>query len=88
MTTRESLHALVDEWPESELEELEDWLNAARGRKGGEPISDEAFLKILEDAPFDDEPLTEDDLAAIRRSRESSRPRVPHEEVEQLLDRL
>jgi len=60
-TTRERLHALVDELPDDILDEVE-----AAILDVTEPPH-----RPLADAPEDDEPVTEEDLAAIREGREA-----------------
>jgi len=44
---------------------------------------DEPVLKALREAPFDDEPLTDEDLAALREAEEDEihGRLVPHEEI-------
>lgn len=58
MTTKEALHRLIDELPESELEMARRVLEPLRA--GGDPVL-YAFLA----APQDDEPLTPEEMAAI-----------------------
>ncbi len=88
MTTRESLKEMIDDLPDADLAELEEWLLArerplpARAKR---PMTSDEFRKFLEDAPEDDEPLTEEELEALRRWRESPGPTVPHEEVKRML---
>lgn len=62
MQTRERLHRLVDELPESELHAAERYLDFLR--TAGDPL-----LRALAAAPVDDEPLTPDDEAAIAEAR-------------------
>lgn len=76
MTTRESLHAMLDELPEEELERLEAWLEAQRERR--------AFVEMLENAPYDDEPETEAEREAVRRSLGDDGRRVDHSDVERM----
>ncbi len=92
MTTRESLHEMLDELPESELEALADWLRAARRGEGLEmrearvteegaadvdpasakkKLSIDELRRILDAAPLDDEPETEEEREAVRESMES-----------------
>ena len=59
MATREQIHALIDALPDSELDVLDRFIKARSN-----PV-----LRALMDAPDDDEPLTEDDLAAIAQAR-------------------
>lgn len=57
-TTRERLHALLDDLPDDRLEEIE----AAIAELA-------APFRPLAEAPDDDEPLTDEDLAAIAETR-------------------
>ena len=61
-TTRQRLHALLDELPDDRLDEAEAAIAALT-----------APYRPLAEAPEDDEPLTEEDLAAIPRGREAYR---------------
>ncbi len=54
-TTRERLHALLDELPDDQLDEAEAAIAALA-----------APLRPLAEAPEDDEPLTDEDREAIR----------------------
>jgi hypothetical protein len=60
---REELHRLVDELPEKSLEPIVQLLRRAR----------DPLLAILDAAPFDDEPLTPEDEAAIEEAHEQAR---------------
>jgi hypothetical protein len=60
-TTRERLHELLDELPDELLVDVE----AAIVSLAAPPY------RPLSEAPDDDEPLTADDLAAIREGREA-----------------
>lgn len=55
MATREDLHHLVDELPEASLEPAARWLTRAM----------DPMVAILDAAPLDYEPLTEEERAAI-----------------------
>lgn len=79
MTTRESLHAMLDELPDEELKQLQVWLEAQRERR--------AFVEMLEKAPYDEEPLTEAEVEALERSKDdfSNGRWVPHEDVERMI---
>ena len=61
-TTRERLHALLDELPDERLDEAEAAITALA-----------APFRPLAEAPEDDEPLTDEDLAGIARGREAYR---------------
>ena len=63
VTTREALHQLVDSLPEKSLGEAERALSAVHGSAP----RGETLRERLERAPYDDEPLTPDDIAAIER---------------------
>ena len=80
MENRQALHTLVDELPEPELPAAKRFLEYLR--QTADP-----FRLALDSAPVDDEPLTEDDLAAIHegfddRARGET---VSHDEVKRLL---
>jgi hypothetical protein len=59
MVTREALHRLVDELPDTVLPEAARVLGALRA-----PAND-PFLQFILSVPEDDEPLTAEDIAAI-----------------------
>jgi predicted transcriptional regulator len=75
MTTREKLHRLVDELPESELEGTLD-LIASR--------SEDPVVAAFRDAPEDDEPLTADEERALADADAdiAAGRTVPLEEIE------
>jgi hypothetical protein len=81
MEDRETLHTLVDELPEPELRPARRFLEYLR-LQAADPLR-----TVLDAAPLDDEPVTDDDLAAIREGlREKVAGEVvPHEEVKRLL---
>lgn len=81
MEDRQALHTLVDELPEPELRPARRYLEYLR-LQPTDPLR-----LLLEAAPPDDEPVTEDDLAAIREGLEehSRGETIPHEEVKRLL---
>lgn len=81
MEDRQTLHALVDEIPEAELPAARRFLEDLRRQPKG------ALRPILGAAPLDDEPLTEEDLAAIQEGlAEKARGEVvSHEELRRLL---
>ena len=64
VSAKERLHTLIDELPESDLATAERVLCALRDT-GGDPL-----LRMLEAAPADDEPLTDEDRAAHREGWE------------------
>lgn len=64
---REDLHDLVDALPESEVPTARRFLRFLR-EVGSDPVRHAA-----ETAPIDDEPMTEEDAAAIRAAREEAR---------------
>lgn len=68
MSVREDLHKLVDQLPDDAAQDV---LQYAR------------FVLTLEAAPEDDEPLTDEDLAALSEAEQDIKAgRVtPHEEV-------
>jgi hypothetical protein len=63
MPTRDTLHRLIDEPPESELTTAERFLNYLRAT--ADPV-----LKALLDAPIDGEPETEEERRAVQAARE------------------
>ena len=63
MTTKERLHQLVDALPESELKAAERFLEALC--KG-----EDLLLRVLEEAPEDDEPETAEERTAVAEARE------------------
>ena len=65
MTTAEELHRLVDELPEQEHHAARRFLEYLRDHSR-DPVW-QAFLN----APVDDEPLTDEDIAAIREGEEA-----------------
>ena len=80
MENRQALHTLVDKLPEPELPAAMRFLEYLR--QAGDPLQ-----PVLDSAPVDDEPLTEEDLAAIRKGfvdRDQGET-VSHREVKRLL---
>ena len=65
MTVKEELHRLIDELPEHDAQRL---LSDLRGRGAEDDLP--AFLR---DAPFDDEPETDEERAAVAEAREEFR---------------
>jgi hypothetical protein len=63
MTTKERLHQVVDSLSEQEAAETLDYI-ASRGR--------DSLGRRLDAAPLDDEPLTAEDLDAMREMREDA----------------
>lgn len=59
MTVRERLHELVDQLPDAELHTAERFLDFLRA------AGEYSLTRTLDNAPYDDEPLTDDDTAAI-----------------------
>lgn len=80
MENRQVLHTLVDELPEPELPAAKRFLEYLR--QTADPLR-----LALDSAPVDDEPLTEDDLAAIREgfADKAEGETVSHEEAKRLL---
>jgi hypothetical protein len=60
MTTRAALHAMLDTLPDELLPLAEERLAALR---------DDPFLRFMLTAPVDDEPLDDEDLAALAEVR-------------------
>ena len=77
LTTRDKLHKLIDQLPESELAMteglLKDLVNGTR----------DPLLWKLMSAPWDDEPETEEERAAVQEAREqiAAGQVLSHEEV-------
>ena len=71
--TREQLHDILDSVPEERLPDAQ----AALG-----PFADPVLMASL-NAPEDDEPVTEDDLADLEATRQAYRrgETIPHEEI-------
>jgi len=63
MTSKEELHRLVDELPESELHGAKRFLEYLRNM--GDPM-----MQALMEAPEDDEPETEEERAAVAEAYE------------------
>jgi predicted transcriptional regulator len=63
MTTKIELHDLVDKLPEEELATAMRFLEYLRDTHA-DPV-----LRALEEAPYDDEPLTDADIAAIEKGK-------------------
>lgn len=80
MENRQTLHTLVDELPEPELPAARRYLEYLR--QTADPLR-----RALEAAPVDDEPLTDEDLAAVRRGRTeyAKGETVSHDEIKRLL---
>jgi hypothetical protein len=66
MSTRDTLHRLIDELPESELTAAERFLNYLLAT--ADPV-----LQALLEAPPDDEPETEEERQAVHEAREELR---------------
>ena len=61
MATKETLHRLIDELPDDEVDEAERYLRALQ--------IEDPVLRSLELAPIDDEPPTPGDEAALAEAR-------------------
>jgi hypothetical protein len=68
MTTREKAHQLLDELPEDELEPVVEILAS----RGGDPL-----LRLLENAPEEDEEISTEEEAAVQEARDEIAARVP-----------
>ena len=81
VTTRETLHALIDSLPEGSLEHASRTLTELR---------DDPWAWLHRYAEIDDEEYTDEELARINESFERAKTArlVPHEEVERMLDAL
>ncbi len=80
-TTRQGLHELVDLLPEEELAAADRYLRYLQ-LLGTDPV-----LRAIAEAPPDDEPVTEEDLAALAEARAdlASGRTVSHEEARRRL---
>ncbi len=67
MTTKERLHQLVEELPESEVATAERVLAALRAVAN---VEADPLLRALLAAPADDEPVSAEDAQALREARE------------------
>jgi hypothetical protein len=65
MTSKDTLHALIDTLPETKLDAARLYLEALRAE-------DDPVLHALLNAPDDDEPETEEERAAVQEAREAS----------------
>ncbi len=76
-TTREAIHRLVDELPKDEFADARLYLEYLRS--GRDPL-----LKKLLDAPYEDEPETEEERAGMAEAWEDVRAgrTIPMEEIE------
>lgn len=76
MTAREALHALVEELPEAQLTPATRLLKNLRAPQ-------HPFARALDEAPWDDEPLTDADLLALEEAEDDEKAgRIfSHEEV-------
>jgi predicted transcriptional regulator len=81
MVERQVLHVLVDDLPDDELAAAKRFLEFLRSR------SKDPLRAFLDEAPLDDEPVTEEDLAAIREgfAEKARGDVVSQEEAERLL---
>ncbi len=62
-SVKERLHRLIDEWPEEELEAVEQALAALNARRA------DPLLRALYAAPWDDEPETDEERQAVEAAR-------------------
>lgn len=64
MSSRQELHQLLDQLPETELHVARRFLEFLRSH------SDDPFLRVLAEAPEDDEPETTEEIEAVREGTE------------------
>lgn len=77
MTEKERLHSLVEELPDPEVHAALRFIEYLR-REASDPVA-----RALQEAPYDDEPLTAEDLAeldAAERDRQKGRI-ISHDEA-------
>ena len=67
MTEKERLHALVEDLPESEIHVALRFIEYLR-QEGGDPVG-----RALAEAPYDDEPLTAEDVAELEVAEKDRR---------------
>jgi hypothetical protein len=75
VTTREKIHQLVDELPEADLDPVAEILLS----RGGDPL-----LRLLENAPEEDEEISAEEEAAVQESRDeiaAGIPLIPFDEI-------
>jgi hypothetical protein len=75
MTTREKVHKLVDELPETELDPVAEILISRR---------EDPVLRLLENAPEEDEEISAEEEAAVQEARDeiaAGAPLIPLEQV-------
>ena len=77
MTEKERLHSLVEDLPEPEVHAALRFVEYLR-REASDPVA-----RALQEAPFDEEPVTAEDLAELEASdRDWQEGRVvPHDEA-------
>lgn len=79
---KKEIHQLVDKLPESDLHAAKRFLQYLTSLKEEDPV-----LKALKNAPWDDEPLTEEDIKALEEAHEDVKAGriVSHEEAKRIL---
>jgi hypothetical protein len=80
MTVKDDIYRLIEELPEHELVTALRLLEGLRDRASG-------LRRVLAEAPLDDEPVTEDDLAAMAEAQADAAAGrvVPHAEARRRL---
>jgi hypothetical protein len=76
MTIKDRLHRVVEEMTEEEAEAMLRRIEALR---------DDPFLRFLDEAPVDDEPVTAEEqgaVAAVEADRAAGLPTIPFDDVE------
>ena len=69
MAASDDLHQLLDSLPERELHAVRRFLEFLRNASAGET---DVVLRAFFEAPADDEPLTDEDVAAIQEGRDEA----------------
>ena len=75
MTTKERLHQVVDELSDEEAEAM---------LRRIEIVRTDPFVRFLDEAPIDDEPVTAEETAAVAEvdaDRAAGAPTVPFDEI-------
>jgi hypothetical protein len=72
MTSKEALHALIDQLPDDVLPAVERYLRSVQPSGTDHPLpaipEDDPLWLAFQNAPDDDEPLTPEDIAAIEEA--------------------
>ena len=83
VSERKNLHELVDTLPAGEVPAARRYLEFLHGRVGGAPLA--PLARVLDSAEMDDEPVSDEDLAAVAEAGEDAAAGrlIPHADVRQ-----